>query len=170
MRTSMKAALAATAIIPMVALAACSGGASESGSADSSARTTQMYAWVSAESDRQQWQAFVDAAKETNPDFQLTFDGPSFNDYFTKVKTRMMADDAPCILTTQAARAQELNGILAPLDDLMKANGVDASTYNAAMMEGMTVDGKTVALPYDAEPDVLYYNRALFAQAGLAEP
>ncbi|WP_022868985.1 ABC transporter substrate-binding protein [Schaalia vaccimaxillae] len=171
MRNFKKAAIVATAILPMVALAACSGGSgAESDSGEASARTTQMYAWVSAESDRQQWQAFVDAAKEVNPEFELTFDGPAFTDYFTKVKTRMMADDAPCILTTQAARAQELRGILTPLDDLMKANGIEASTYNEAMMTGMTIDGKVVALPYDAEPDVLYYNRALFKEAGLTEP
>ncbi|MDC4232495.1 sugar ABC transporter substrate-binding protein [Actinomyces sp. B33] len=162
--------LVALLAVPALVLSACGGSAGQSGAAGSSDRATQMYAWVSHESDREQWQAFVDAATKANPDFRLTFDGPSFNDYFTKVKTRMLGDDAPCILTTQAARAQELDGILSPLDDLMKAEGVDASMYNAAMMEGMTVNGSVVALPYDAEPDVLYYNRALFAEAGLAEP
>lgn len=136
----------------------------------SPSRVTQLYAWVSTENDRAQWQAFVDAAQEANPDFTLTFDGPSFNDYFTKIKTRMMADDAPCLVTTQAARAQELSGILDPLDELIAANNMDVSMYNDAMMEGMTVNGSIVALPYDAEPDVLYYNRALFKEAGLEEP
>jgi len=112
----------------------------------------------------------VDAAKEKDPNFTLTFDGPAFNDYWTKVKTRMVASDAPCILTTQAARAQELSGLLEPLDSYMEAAGIKASDYNAAMMQGMTVDGKVLALPYDAEPDVLYYNREMFEKAGLEAP
>ena len=39
-----------------------------------------------------------------------------------------------------------------------------------AMIEGMTVDGKIYALPYDAEPDVMFYNRRLFTEAGLGLP
>ncbi|MCU1572339.1 MAG: Sugar transporter substrate-binding protein, partial [Micrococcaceae bacterium] len=42
--------------------------------------------------------------------------------------------------------------------------------YNKAMIQGMTVDGKLKAIPYDAEPYVLYYNADLFAAAGLPVP
>ena len=152
----------------LLAGACGSGGSSAGGSGGD--RVHQMHTWVSTENDRAQWQSFVDAAKEKDPNFTLTFDGPSFNDYWTKVKTRMVGSDAPCILTTQAARAQELSGLLEPLDSYMEAAGIHASDYNAAMMQGMMVDGKVLALPYDAEPDVLYYNREMFEKAGLSEP
>ncbi|QPL04694.1 extracellular solute-binding protein [Actinomyces respiraculi] len=131
---------------------------------------TQMFTWVSSESDRAQWQAFVDAVRETDPSFNLDFSGPSYNDYYTKAKTRMTASDAPGILTTQAARTKELVGIMAPLDDLIKKHGVDTSVFNSAMIKGMTVDGKIYALPYDAEPCVMFYNRQSFTAAGLTEP
>ena len=161
-------ALGATASAFALLAGACgSGGSSTGGSGD---QVHQMYTWVSTENDRAQWQSFVDAAKEADPNFTLTFDGPSFNDYWTKVKTRMVAADAPCLLTTQAARAQELSGILEPLDSYMEDAGIKASDYNAAMMQGMTVDGHVLALPYDAEPDVLYYNREMFEKAGLSAP
>lgn len=167
-RSARAAALAAVALLAPLAITACSSGTAQSGSGG--AQATQMYTWVSTENDRAQWQAFVDAAKEKDPNFALTFDGPSFNDYWTKVKTRMVASDAPCILTTQAARAQEISGILEPLDEYMKEAGIQAGEYNAAMMQGMTVDGHVLALPYDAEPDVLFYNKASFKAAGLEEP
>lgn len=169
-RSLKRAAIAGATVLPLALLGACSSGGGTSQSGAGASQTAKMYTWISSESDREQWQAFVDVAKEVNPDFALEFEGPSFNDYFTKVKTRMVASDAPCLLTTQAARAQELAGILAPLDDLMEANGVDVSIYNEAMIKGMTVDGSVVALPYDAEPDVLYYNRQMFKDAGLEEP
>lgn len=146
-------------------LSACSSGKSKNNNAP-----TQMFTWVSSESDRAQWQAFVDAVKETDSSFKLDFSGPSYNDYYTKAKTRMTAADAPGILTTQAARTKELVGIMEPLNDLIKKHGVDTSVFNKAMIEGMTVDGKIYALPYDAEPCVMFYNRQSFKAAGLKEP
>lgn len=146
-------------------LGACSGG-----SKDKSAQASKMYTWVSNESDRAQWDAFVKGVQETDSNFKLDIEGPSFQDYWTKIKTRMSSADAPCIVTTQAARAQELGELLTPLDDLAKEAGLDLTRYNQAMMQGMTVDGKVRAIPYDAEPMVLFYNKTMFAQAGLKEP
>ena len=146
-------------------LGACSGG-----SKDKSAQASKMYTWVSNESDRAQWDTFVKGVQETDSNFKLDIEGPSFQDYWTKIKTRMSSADAPCIVTTQAARAQELGELLTPLDDLAKEAGLDLTRYNQAMMQGMTVDGKVRAIPYDAEPMVLFYNKTMFAQAGLKEP
>lgn len=150
-----------------IALTAC--GSGTSAEADTKAASS-MYTWISNDNDRQQWQAFVDAAKTKDAGFNLTLEGPSFPDYWTKVKTRLASAGAPCIITTQAARAQELKDVLAPLNDLVKKNNVDTSVYNQAMISGMTVDGELRALPYDAEPMVLYYNKDLFKAAGLKEP
>jgi len=129
-----------------------------------------MYTWITNESDRAQWQAFVDAAKKKDPEFNLTLEGPSFNDYWTKVKTRLSSSGAPCIITTQAARAQELKDLTVPLDDMVKSNNIDVSMYNKAMIDGLTVDGSLRGIPYDAEPVVLYYNKDLLAAAGVKEP
>lgn len=153
------------AIAPLAALTAC-GGSGGSGSDP----TKSLYTWISNENDRAQWQAFVDAAKETDPEFELTLEGPSFENYWTKVKTRMSSGDAPALLTTQAARAQELEALLSPLDDFAEGAGVDLSQYNEAMIAGMTVDGSVRAIPYDAEPMVLFYNRALFEAGGVEQP
>lgn len=160
------AALAVTAL-GAAALTACGG---DSGSGGNQAAASSMYTWISNENDRAQWQAFIDAAKKTDPSFNLTLEGPSFQDYWTKVKTRLSSANAPCIITTQAARTQELKDLLTPLDDLAKKNNVDISQYNKAMIDGMTVDGQLRALPYDAEPLVLYYNKDLFTAAGLKQP
>ncbi|WP_299305775.1 ABC transporter substrate-binding protein [uncultured Brachybacterium sp.] len=155
-----------SAIAPLAFLSACGGG----GGGDSETANTTLYTWVSNENDRAQWQAFIDAAKEADPAFELTLEGPSFENYWTKVKTRMSSGDAPALLTTQAARAQELDALLAPLEDLADAAGVDLSQYNEAMLAGMTVEGTLRAIPYDAEPLVLFYNRKLFRDAGLELP
>lgn len=164
-----RAALVLTATLPL-GLAACGGGNSGGGGGGDSAAASQMFTWVSSEGDRQQWQSFIDAAKQKDPNFTLTLEGPSFQEYWTKVKTRLAAGNAPCILTTQAARAQELKQILAPLDELAKEAGLKLDQYNPAMMKALTVDGTIRAIPYDAEPSVLYYNKTKFKAAGLKEP
>lgn len=166
-RRTLLAGLGAT--IPLAALSAC-GGSSGGGGGGGSAASSTLYTWISNENDRAQWQAFIDSATSKDPDFQLELEGPSFEDYWTKVKTRMSSGDAPALLTTQAARAQELDALLAPLDDLAEQAGIDLSTYNQAMIAGMTVGSTVRAIPYDAEPMVLFYNRALFREAGLEEP
>jgi multiple sugar transport system substrate-binding protein len=163
-RTTRRTALGAAGL-SLLLLAGC--GSADASSTDSA---SAMYTWISNENDREQWEAFITAAQQENPDFALTLEGPSFTDYWTKVKTRMSAGDAPCIITTQAARAQELSSILMPLDDLAAEHGVDLSAYNESMIQGLTVDGTIRAIPYDAEPMVLYYNKDLFAAAGLEEP
>lgn len=132
--------------------------------------STRLYTWISNESDREQWDAFIDAARTQDPGFSLTLEGPSFEDYWTKAKTRMTAKDAPALLTTQAARTQEIGPLLTPLDGLAEDAGVDLGAYNEAMMAAMTVDGTIRAIPYDAEPLVLYYNRSLFEDGGREAP
>jgi multiple sugar transport system substrate-binding protein len=168
-RTKRAAVRAGTAILlagALTALAGCAGG----GGASASGGPISMYTWVSSQSDRDQWQGFIDLGKKVDPKLDVTIEGPSFSDYWTKVKTRLSGSNPPCLLTTQAARAQELSGLLMPLTDLIKKYKLDTSKFDASMLKGMTVDGSIRAIPYDAEPIVLYYNADAFQKAGLALP
>jgi multiple sugar transport system substrate-binding protein len=151
----------------LLALAACSSGAP----AASDHGPLSMYTWVGSEGDRAQWDSFIKLGKAVDPTIpQINFDGPSFDDYWTKVKTRLQGSNPPCILTTQAARAQELKNLLMPLDDLIKKYKVNTSELDQSMLKGMTVDGKVRAISYDAEPMVLFYNADSFKKAGLQLP
>lgn len=149
-----------------LALAGCAGG-SGGGATDG---PLSLYTWVSSESDSQQWEDFIAGAQEEDPALDITIEGPSFSDYWTKVKTRLSGDNPPCLLTTQAARAQELEGVLMPLDDLIQENDFDTSAIDESMLQGMTVDGTIRAIPYDAEPIVLFYNVEAFDAAGITAP
>ncbi|HEY0247026.1 MAG TPA: extracellular solute-binding protein [Gryllotalpicola sp.] len=166
LRLAARAGLAIAAVGAMVALAGCSGGQASSDAKG----PLDMYTWISSQSDRDQWESFVSLGKKGDPSLDIAIDGPSFNDYWTKVKTRLSGSNPPCLLTTQAARAQELSGLLMPLDDLIKKNNFDTSQFDASMLKGMTVDGTIRAIPYDAEPIVLYYNADAFTKAGIPLP
>lgn len=129
-----------------------------------------LYTWAASEGDQAQWADFISGAKAEDPDLDISVEGPSFSDYWTKVKTRLSGGNPPCLLTTQAARAQELGDLLMPLDDLIEEAGFDTDEIDASMLAGMTVDGTIRAIPYDAEPIVLFYNVEAFQAAGLELP
>jgi ABC-type glycerol-3-phosphate transport system substrate-binding protein len=57
-----------------------------------------------------------------------------------------------------------------PLDDLMTKYGLKAEDFDKPIMDGLKVDGKQIAIPYDSGPMVIFYNRDAFTAAGLAEP
>ncbi|GAB3601254.1 ABC transporter substrate-binding protein [Microbacterium tumbae] len=151
-----------------VTLAGCAGGGSPG--AGDAGRPLVLYTWAASEGDQAQWADFVSGAKAEDPDLDISVEGPSFSDYWTKVKTRLSGANPPCLLTTQAARAQELGDLLMPLDDLIEQSGFDIDNIDASMLSGMTVDGTIRAIPYDAEPVVLFYNVDAFQAAGLDLP
>src|SRR5690606_29489472 len=61
-------------------------------------------------------------------------------------------------------------GILAPLDDLLAAEGVDTADFVPSAMDQMRYDGKTYALPIAIHSLMLVYNKTLLDEAGLKPP
>lgn len=161
-----RSVLTSTASVAVLALGltACSSGRSGSGDADG----VVLYTWAAGS--ESQWDTFVEAAQSQLDGIPLSYEGPSFADYFTQIKTRYSGGDAPCLVATQGDKIGSMASLLAPLDDQLEAAGVSTADFNPAMIDGMTVDGEVKALPYDSSALVLYYNKALFAQYGVAEP
>lgn len=159
--------LTGAAGLTALTLAGCAGASGGGGEAGG---PLVLYTWAASEGDQAQWADFIDGAKAEDPDLDISVEGPSFADYWTKVKTRLSGSNPPCLLTTQAARAQELGDLLMPLDDLIEKSGFDVDNIDASMLSGMTVDGTIRAIPYDAEPIVLFYNVEAFQAAGLDLP
>ncbi len=62
------------------------------------------------------------------------------------------------------------NGVLEPLDDMMKsANGIDISDYVGVVERGR-VDGKLFQLPLGVSTPIFYYNQDAVKKAGLDGP
>ena len=159
--------LTGAAGLTALTLAGCAGASGGGGEAGG---PLVLYTWAASEGDQAQWADFINGAKAEDPDLDISVEGPSFADYWTKVKTRLSGSNPPCLLTTQAARAQELGDLLMPLDDLIEKSSFDVDNIDASMLSGMTVDGTIRAIPYDAEPIVLFYNVEAFQAAGLDLP
>ncbi|NIK77168.1 multiple sugar transport system substrate-binding protein [Paenibacillus castaneae] len=59
---------------------------------------------------------------------------------------------------------------LKQIDDLASAAGINKGDFAEAPVEYATLDGKWYTIPLDIHPLVMYYNKDLFEQAGVAGP
>lgn len=60
--------------------------------------------------------------------------------------------------------------LLLPLDEVAKSVGVEKSNFPDATVNYSTKDGKWYSIPLDIHPLVMYYNKDLFAAAGITAP
>ena len=60
-------------------------------------------------------------------------------------------------------------GVVAPLDDYLDELGVDLSTmYSETSLESVTFDGSIYAVPLDTHAEIMYFNKDILDQAGVA--
>jgi multiple sugar transport system substrate-binding protein len=160
----------ATAATLVLALTACGSGGSGGGDAASpdGPVTLTLAGW--SLSTTPEFQALADAYQEANPDVTVEVkEYPAGNDYATAMTADLAAGTAPDIyilknlkdFVTYSAGSQllDVSDVAAELDPA--TGGLDA--YEAE-------DGKTYAVPYRQDSWVLYYDKDLFAKAGVAEP
>jgi multiple sugar transport system substrate-binding protein len=159
------------ATVAAAALTGCgdSGGSSNEGSSGGKTQLT-WFMWTGSEAEVQSWKHLADMVTQKHPNITITFQTASFNDYFTKLAAQASGGDAPCLLGMQSLRAPGLGQLLRPLDDLMKAGGVDLSQFDQSIVQGLQAGGKQVAVPYDLGPLMIYFNKDMFTQAGVPVP
>lgn len=175
MRTT--APLAVIAAVGLAVTAGCGGGSGggsggSGGSSDADGNTTLTWAmWSGGTAERDAWQAAADAVHEADPSLTVELETSSFDEYFTKMATRIGGGSAPCIVSVQSLRLGALQAGLLPLDDLIASSGEDMSDFTEASLAGLQGDdGSQYALPYDDGPMVMLYNKERFAEAGVPEP
>ena len=68
-----------------------------------------------------------------------------------------------------AAEVQQMasQGLMTPLEDIMYADGtIKKSDYNPSLIDQITVDGQTMAVPFDNHGWMLWYDKKILADAG----
>ena len=58
-------------------------------------------------------------------------------------------------------------GLFAPLNDMLDQNGLK-DTYQSGLLDYYSFNNNVYALPHGNNIEVIYYNKDLFAQAGIA--
>jgi multiple sugar transport system substrate-binding protein len=159
---------AAVAALALPLLVGCS--SSPNGTSSSGETHLTMAVWAGSEAESAAWKHLADLVHEEDPSISVKLQTAAWNDYWTKVPTLLAGSDAPCIAGMQMARLQQFKQFLVPLDDKLKAAGIDAKDFDPGIMKALSVDGKQMAIPYDLGPYIVYYNKDALAAAGLSDP
>jgi len=115
----------------------------------------------------------LDAFDEQNPDIELDIHEHPPDESYRLAAVRIASGDQLDILRmTQPLELQRhvSAGALLPLDDYAAAYGLDPEEYYGASASSIIVDGSLYMIPNGQTQWLLYYNKALFDEAGIEYP
>jgi ABC-type glycerol-3-phosphate transport system substrate-binding protein len=106
---------------------------------------------------------------EANPEACFEAQGIEWDLFFQKYPTAVMAGTPPDMVIFHAAEVNQFTaeGLMQPMDDWYETSGIGRDQFNEALINQITVDGQTMAVPFDNHGWLLWYNTALMEAAGL---
>lgn len=111
---------------------------------------------------------------EKYPEYRLEVEGiPGSQEYLRKVLLAYVAGAEPDVITLDASSAAIFieNGVLQDLTPLVQGPaGIDLDAFFANVVDIARRGDALYAVPIDFNPLMLYYNKRLFAEAGVPEP
>ena len=158
------AAAAGVAVVATLALAGCSGGGEAAPEESSGPVTLSLSGW--SLDTTPEFQKLADAFHEENPDVTVELKGYDATEYNTLITADLAAGSGPDIITQKEVKFVPTfvnGGQLLDVSDVELPDEISgAGSYE--------VDGTAYAVPYRNDSWVLYYNKALFDQAGVEYP
>jgi multiple sugar transport system substrate-binding protein len=112
----------------------------------------------------------VNSFNEAEPGIQVEHMGISFWDYWTKLTTSVAGGTGPDIAfnTAENVKMRIDAGTIVNLSQYFDRDGIDTSRYVESQLAYMSDESGTLyAFPYGSPVRVLYYDRDMFAAAGL---
>ena len=113
-------------------------------------------------------QVFMDR----NPGISISLELIGWADYWTGLQTAIAGGDAPDIVWMNGPNLLGYveNEALLPISDLVARDGVDLSVFPPGLVDLYTVDGELYGISKDYDTIGLYYNVAMFDEAGVGYP
>ena len=169
---TMKPRIPLTGLAALILLAAggCSGGKADPGAATAHGA---INVWFSNNAQEVAWgKQAVDAWNAAHPDEQVTSQEiPAGQTSEAVIAASITAGNAPCLIynTSPAAVPNfQAQGGLVPLDDFADGASYLTARSGAAGEQYKSPDGKFYQLPWKANPVMLFYNKKIFAKAGIS--
>lgn len=138
------------------------------------AKTTVNYFTFSAAPDHlDTMKAMIAAFEKRNPTIRINLQTASYDDYFTKLKTRVAGNQAPDTfeLNYENFVTYAAAGTLLNLNAVSKADkSFKKSVYYGKAYDVFSAKGKQYGLPASYSTVVLVYNKDLFDAAGVTYP
>jgi ABC-type glycerol-3-phosphate transport system substrate-binding protein len=165
------------ALVALIA-AACGGGEPETSGQPGAQEEVTLDYWIAKEGQDEYFDGLVKAFEAKNPKIHIkvtTF--PEVN-YISKIDTALAAGNPPDLGSVSSLRWQREGKVL-PLDDMVKQQGIDLSTYNKSIIGdpgrvngeyGCSFQGKLYCLGSYLGSVGVFYNKKMFDAAGIPHP
>ncbi len=117
------------------------------------------------------WRKIADQYEASHPGVKVELQFLANEAFKAKLPTLLQSSDAPDFFYSWGGgvlKQQQETGTLMDLTDAMNAkDGAWVKSYNPAAIKGLTFDGKISAVPFKLGTVSFFYNKALFAKAGV---
>jgi multiple sugar transport system substrate-binding protein len=110
---------------------------------------------------------------KTHPNIKIEYWAQPWDDYFTKLKTLWASGDPkqiPDVLFLWPTPSYAATGVLEDLTPYIQKSNYNLNDYWPNLLESAKYDGKVYGFPRDIDTTVLYYNKAIFDEAGVTYP
>lgn len=106
---------------------------------------------------------------EANPDACFESQGIPWDLFFQKYPTAVAAGTPPDLVIFHAAEVQQMaaEGLMQPMDDWYDTTGIGKDQFNEVLINGISVEGQTMAVPFDNHGWMAWVNTKVIEEAGL---
>jgi multiple sugar transport system substrate-binding protein len=106
---------------------------------------------------------------EANPEACFESQGIPWDLFFQKYPTAVAAGSPPDMVIFHAAEVTQMasEGLMQPMDEFYTTSGLGKDQFNEALINGITVDGETMAVPFDNHGWLNWVNTKVIEDAGL---
>lgn len=135
-------------------------------------KVTLKVATYAGASELKEYQSLVNKLNAKSKDYKLVIQSIPSN-YYQKIQTMISAKQAPDLMWLSQEYIPMYAKVGAIMDVTDKAKSdkkVGLSNYYSGPLDTAKYKGKLYGLPWISQPVVMYYNKDLFKEAGIADP
>ena len=133
--------------------------------------TISVMTFLAADTPEVEREIMAEFEKE-NPGYKVELQFVPFGEYFTKLQTMIAGGTPPDVASLNMENLQSFAalGTLVDLDPYVQKDNYDLGQYYPATVQMHSYKGRLYALPASFSTVVLFYNKNLFDEAGIAYP
>jgi multiple sugar transport system substrate-binding protein len=172
--SSARGRLAVLALSGLFTVSACSGGPGASDGAGAAAASTTAPITVQLRAEPEEaavYRSLVTAYQQAGGgEVELVTVGRG--DHLTRLSTAFASGDAPDVFLVNYRDYAPFvqRGAVHPIGPLLEQEGVDTADYYEQPLRAFSYDGALQCMPQNISSVVVYWNRGLFVEAGVAAP
>jgi raffinose/stachyose/melibiose transport system substrate-binding protein len=170
-RKTRGAAVAAIGLGITLAATGCAGGSSSGGGGSSGGKVTVTF-WENATNGPDGMTFFNNAAKQfeaAHPNVTIQYQTIQNENLDGKLQTALNANNAPDIFLQRGGGKMQAE-VKAGQLQAMNLSAADQANAGQAALSAETINGQVYGLPFDTQPEGIYYSKNLFQQAGISAP